>query len=189
LKKLFNETGLRWLWLTLLLLVIDQVTKHWVAGTFDYKESLYVLPFFNLFYIHNEGAAFSFLADQGGWQRWFFTAIASVASIVFLVWMAKTPKQQRLLSIAFALILSGAVGNLIDRALFGYVIDFLDFHWAGYHFAAFNIADSAIFIGAALMIFESFTNKEDDKDSGKDASQASHNKQEEKNNKTNKVEM
>jgi signal peptidase II len=189
LKKLFNDTGLRWLWLTLLLLVIDQVTKHWVAGTFDYRESLFVLPFFNLTYVHNEGAAFSFLADQGGWQRWFFTAIASIASIVFLVWMAKTPKQQRLLSIAFALILSGAVGNLIDRALFGYVIDFLDFHWAGYHFAAFNIADSAIFIGAALMIFESFTNKEDDKDSGKDASQVSHNKQEEKNNKTNKVEI
>ncbi|PKG86412.1 lipoprotein signal peptidase [Colwellia sp. 75C3] len=176
-KKLFNETGLRWLWLTLLCLIIDQVTKHWVAGTFDYRETLSVLPFFNLTYVHNPGAAFSFLADQGGWQRWFFTAIASIASIVFLVWMAKTPKQQRLLSIAFAFILSGAVGNLIDRALFGYVIDFLDFHWAGYHFAAFNIADSAIFIGAALMIFESFTNKESD------------NEKDEKKNKTNKVEM
>jgi len=149
-------------------LIIDQVTKHWVAGTFDYRETLAVLPFFNLTYVHNPGAAFSFLADQGGWQRWFFTAIASIASIVFLVWMAKTPKQQRLLSIAFALILSGAVGNLIDRALFGYVIDFLDFHWAGYHFAAFNIADSVIFIGAALMIFESFTNQEANVDEDSD---------------------
>jgi len=181
-KKLFSETGLSWLWLTLLCLIIDQVTKHWVAGTFDYRESLAVLPFFNLTYVHNTGAAFSFLADQGGWQRWFFTAIASIASIVFLVWMAKTPKQQRLLSIAFALILSGAVGNLIDRALFGYVIDFLDFHWAGYHFAAFNIADSVIFIGAALMIFESFTNKEGDKE----ANQEDQNDKQK--NKTNKVE-
>jgi signal peptidase II len=169
LKKLFSDTGLRWLWLTLLCLIIDQVSKHWVAGTFDYQETFVVLPFFNLFYIHNEGAAFSFLADQGGWQRWFFTAIASIASIVFLVWMAKTPKTQRLLSIAFALILSGAVGNLIDRALFGYVIDFLDFHWADFHFAAFNIADSAIFIGAALMIFESLTNKETDDNSSDDS--------------------
>ncbi len=168
-KKLFSDTGLRWLWLTLLCLIIDQVSKHWVAGTFDYQETFVVLPFFNLFYIHNEGAAFSFLADQGGWQRWFFTAIASIASIVFLVWMAKTPKTQRLLSIAFALILSGAVGNLIDRALFGYVIDFLDFHWADFHFAAFNIADSAIFIGAALMIFESLTNKETDDNSSDDS--------------------
>jgi signal peptidase II len=113
--------------------------------------------------VHNPGAAFSFLADQGGWQRWFFTAIASIASIVFLVWMAKTPKQQRLLSIAFALILSGAVGNLIDRAMYGYVIDFLDFYWGNAHFAAFNVADSVIFIGAGLMIIESFINTESDK--------------------------
>lgn len=156
-KKLFSETGLRWLWLTLLCLIVDQVTKYWVASSFDYRETLSVLPFFNLTYVHNPGAAFSFLADQGGWQRWFFTAIASIASIVFIVWMAKTPKSQKLLSIAFSLMLSGALGNLIDRASFGYVIDFLDFHWAGYHFAAFNVADSMIFIGAALMILDSFT--------------------------------
>ncbi|NQZ26535.1 MAG: signal peptidase II [Colwellia sp.] len=193
LKKLFNDTGLRWLWLTLLCLIIDQVSKQWVAGTFDYRETLSVLPFFNLTYVHNPGAAFSFLADQGGWQRWFFTAIAAIASIVFLVWMAKTPKQQRLLSIAFALILSGAVGNLIDRVLFGYVIDFLDFHWAGFHFAAFNIADSVIFIGAALMIFESFTNKEDNQEANKDANlkanieSQNESDDEEQKNKTNKV--
>ncbi|WP_291614470.1 signal peptidase II [Colwellia sp.] len=192
-KKLFNDTGLRWLWLTLLCLIIDQVSKQWVAGTFDYRETLSVLPFFNLTYVHNPGAAFSFLADQGGWQRWFFTAVAAIASIVFLIWMAKTPKQQRLLSISFALILSGAVGNLIDRVLFGYVIDFLDFHWAGYHFAAFNIADSVIFIGAALMIFESFTNKEDNQEANKDANlkanieSKNESDNEEQKNKTNKV--
>lgn len=155
----FNNSGLRWLWLTLLCLIIDQVTKHWVAGSFGYRETLSVLPFFNFTYVHNPGAAFSFLADQSGWQRWFFTVIASTACIVFIVWLAKTPRSQSLLSAAFALMLSGAMGNLIDRVLFGYVIDFLDFHWSGSHFPAFNVADSMIFIGAALMILDSFLNK------------------------------
>ena len=155
--KIFSETGLRWLWLTIICLILDQVTKHWVAGSFDLYESMQIWPIFSLTYVHNPGAAFSFLADQGGWQRWFFTAIAAIASIVFIVWLAKTPKSQVLLSVAFALMLSGAVGNLIDRALFGYVIDFLDFHWSGTHFPAFNVADSMIFIGAALMILDSFT--------------------------------
>lgn len=159
--KLFSQTGLRWWWLTLTFLIIDQITKHWVAGSFDLYESVNLLPFFSFTYVHNTGAAFSFLADQGGWQRWFFTAIATVASIVFIVWLSKTPKENKLLSIAFALMLSGAVGNLIDRALLGYVIDFIDFHWANYHFPAFNIADSAIFIGAVLMIAESFLNGEE----------------------------
>lgn len=137
-------------------MIIDQVTKHWVAGSFELYESISILPFFNLTYVHNPGAAFSFLADQGGWQRWFFTAIATIASVIFIVWMYKTPRQQTLLGLALAFMLSGALGNLIDRALFGYVIDFLDFHWAGKHFPAFNVADSMIFIGAALMILDSF---------------------------------
>ena len=163
----FNESGLRWLWLTILWVVIDQITKQWVAGSFDYRETLAVLPFFNITYVHNPGAAFSFLADQGGWQRWFFTAIAAIASIIFIVWLAKTSKKQTMLSISFALILSGAVGNLIDRVLFGYVIDFLDFHWSGTHFPAFNVADSMIFIGAALMLLDSFMNPEPEKDQDK----------------------
>ncbi|MBA6294800.1 signal peptidase II [Colwellia sp. MB02u-9] len=162
-KKLFTETGLRWLWLTLVFLVADQVTKQLIVSNMDLSQSIDILPFFNFTYVHNLGAAFSFLADQGGWQRWFFTAIAAIASIVFIVWLAKTPKQQALLSVAFALMLSGAVGNLIDRVLFGYVIDFLDFYGFGYHFPAFNIADSMIFIGAALMIFDSFKNGEPSK--------------------------
>mgnify|MGYP003385828932 FL=1 len=156
-KTLFADTGLRWLWLTLLCLILDQVTKQLVAGSFELGDTVSVLPIFNITYVRNFGAAFSFLADQGGWQRWFFTAIAAIASIVFTVWLAKTPKSQTLISIAFALMLSGAIGNLIDRALFGYVIDFLDFHWASYRFATFNVADSMIFIGAALMILDSFT--------------------------------
>jgi signal peptidase II len=165
LNKLFTETGLRWLWLTLLCLVFDQVTKQWVVGVFNLYESFEVLPIFNITYVHNLGAAFSFLADQGGWQRWFFTAIAAIASIVFIIWLAKTPRSQTLLGIAFALMLSGAVGNLIDRVMFGYVIDFLDFHWAGNHFPAFNVADSMIFIGAAFMILDSFITKDDSKKS------------------------
>ncbi len=162
-NKLFTETSLRWLSLTVIFLVLDQVTKQWVAGSFEYLESVPVLPFFSLTYVHNLGAAFSFLADQGGWQRWFFTAIAAIACIVFIIWLAKTPKQQNILGIALALMLSGAAGNLIDRALFGYVIDFLDFHWAGHHFPAFNVADSMIFIGAALMILDSFKQESEKK--------------------------
>ncbi|MFT6900739.1 MAG: signal peptidase II [Colwellia sp.] len=159
-NKLFTETGFKWLWLTVLFLIIDQVTKHLVVNAFDLGESMNILPFFDLRYVQNPGAAFSFLADQDGWQRWFFTIIAAVASVVFLVWLAKTPKSNPLLSIALAFMLSGAVGNLIDRVLFGYVIDMLDFHIAGNHWPVFNIADSAIFIGAAVMIFDSFKNGE-----------------------------
>ena len=159
-KNLFTQTGLRWLWLTIICLIADQVTKQLIVSNMDLYQSIDILPFFNLTYVHNLGAAFSFLADQGGWQRWFFTAVAAIASVVFIVWLAKTPKQQVLLSVAFALMLSGAVGNLIDRVLFGYVIDFLDFYGFGYHFPAFNVADSMIFLGAALMIFDSFKNGE-----------------------------
>jgi len=157
--KLFKDSGLRWWWLTLVCLLVDQISKQWVATQMDLYQSIEILPFFNLTYVHNLGAAFSFLADQGGWQRWFFTAIASIASIVFIVWLAKTPKENKILGIAFALLLSGALGNLIDRVLFGYVIDFLDFYLGSYRWPAFNVADSMIFIGAALMIIDSFKNQ------------------------------
>ena len=157
----FSSSALKWLWLTVLFLVIDQVTKHWVAGTFDLYESVSVMPYFNLTYVHNEGAAFSFLADQGGWQRWFFATVAALASGLFLYWLAKTPASNKVLGIGFALMLSGAVGNLIDRVLLGYVIDFLDFYVGKSHWPAFNVADSVIFVGAALMIYDSFTNKDE----------------------------
>lgn len=157
----YKSSGLVWLWLTVVFIIVDQVTKQYIVANFDLYERTAVLPFFNLTYAQNPGAAFSFLADQPGWQRWFFSIIATIASIVFLVWMAKTPKENRLLSIAFALLLSGAVGNLIDRLIFGYVIDFLDFYWGQYHWPAFNVADSVIFIGAALMILDSFKKEPD----------------------------
>jgi len=156
-----RNSSLSWLWVTVIFLIIDQVTKHMVAGSMELYQSINVLPFFDITYAQNPGAAFSFLADQGGWQRWFFTAIAAIASIVFLVWLKRTPANQPILAAALACMLSGAMGNLIDRALFGYVIDFLDFYYAGYHWPTFNIADSIIFIGAALMIIDSF--KDDDK--------------------------
>ena len=166
----FKNTGLIWLWLTCLFLIVDQITKHLTVSSMELYESIEVFSFFSITYVHNPGAAFSFLADQSGWQRWFFTVIAAVASIIFIVWLAKTPKENKLLSIAFALLLSGAVGNLIDRVLFGYVIDFLDFHIGNNHWPAFNVADSAIFIGAALMIFDSFlgNEKNDEKNSHTD---------------------
>ena len=161
--SLFKRTGLRWIWLTIICLIVDQVTKQWVAGSMDLYQSINVWPFFDITYVHNLGAAFSFLADQGGWQRWFFTAVAAIASIVFVVWLAKTPKEQTMLSVAFALMLSGALGNLIDRVMFGYVIDFLDFYIGSSHWPAFNVADASIFIGAAFMILDSFKNQSSDK--------------------------
>jgi signal peptidase II len=157
---LFTQTGLRWLWLALLILIIDQLSKTWVVANFDLYESVAVMPFFNLTYMQNTGAAFSFLADAGGWQRWFFTTIAIVVSAVLLYWMKQAPRQQNLLPIAFALIISGAIGNVIDRMLHGYVVDFLDVYVGQYHWPAFNVADSAIFIGAALMLYDGFTSKE-----------------------------
>jgi len=160
-KMNFKETALSWLWLAIVFIVIDQVTKQWVANTFNYGESLSIISYFNITYVHNPGAAFSFLADQPGWQRWFFTTISLAASILFVVWMSKTPKSNKLLSVALAFMLSGAVGNLIDRALFGYVIDFIDVYIFSYNYPVFNIADSAIFIGAMLIILDMFINKKD----------------------------
>lgn len=171
----FSNSGLKWLWLTVLFLVIDQVTKHWVANVFNLYETLPVFPSFNLFYTHNTGAAFSFLAEQGGWQRWFFALIATAASALFTYWLAKTPASNKVLGIGFALMLSGALGNLIDRVLLGYVIDFLDFYIGDAHWPAFNVADSAIFVGAALMIYDSFTSEDNEsgKDSGNDSTKNS----------------
>jgi signal peptidase II len=153
---LTNKSSLQWLWITAIFLIIDQISKQWVAGSMDLYQSINILPFFNITYAQNHGAAFSFLADQGGWQRWFFTSIAAIASIVFLVWLKRTPKEQYILAASLACMLSGALGNLIDRLLFGYVIDFLDFYVKGYHWPTFNVADSIIFVGAALMIIDSF---------------------------------
>ncbi len=147
---------LKWLWLSLLALVLDQSSKLLVAGSMSLYESISVIPFFNITYVHNTGAAFSFLSDAGGWQRWLFAALAVVISAVLAVWLARLQKHETLLAVALALVLGGALGNLVDRLLYGYVIDFLDVYYRQWHWPAFNIADSAISLGVFLMLLESF---------------------------------
>ncbi len=144
-----------WLWLSLalLVLVIDQLTKWLIVGQFVLGDSRPVTSFFNLVRAHNSGAAFSFLAQAGGWQRWFFTGIGLAASAL-MVWMLRAHPGQKLFGFAIACILGGAIGNVIDRLVHGYVVDFLDVHWAGWHFPAFNAADSAITLGAACLLLD-----------------------------------
>ncbi|HLP97173.1 MAG TPA: signal peptidase II [Sideroxyarcus sp.] len=149
----------RWLLLAVVVIVLDQLSKAAINSHFTYGESLVLLPFFNLVLAHNTGAAFSFLHDAGGMQRWLFSGIALVAS-VWIVWLLRKHSAEKLFCLALALILGGALGNLIDRIAYGYVVDFLDFHWSGYHFPAFNIADSAISCGAALLIWDGFKGKD-----------------------------
>lgn len=142
-----------WLGLALLLFLADQVTKQWILDHYQLGDATVITSFFNIVRAHNTGAAFSFLADASGWQRWFFTGIG-VAAAAFIIWMLRANAGQRLLSFALSCILGGAVGNVIDRLQHGYVVDFLDFHWAGWHFPAFNLADSAITVGAVLLILD-----------------------------------
>ncbi|OYX24785.1 MAG: signal peptidase II, partial [Hydrogenophilales bacterium 32-62-9] len=143
----------KWLGIALLVIVADHLTKFWVSSVLDYQEVVPVLPFFSLVLVYNTGAAFSFLADAGGWQRWFFTAIG-IAAALFVVGLLKSHAGQKLFSFALACILAGALGNVIDRSLYGYVVDFLDFHYGKWHFPAFNLADIAITVGAAGLIVD-----------------------------------
>ncbi|NQW79991.1 MAG: lipoprotein signal peptidase [Polaromonas sp.] len=142
-----------WLGLALLLLIADQFTKVLILGYYQLGDATYVTSFFNIVRVHNSGAAFSFLASASGWQRWFFTAVG-VGAALFIVHMLRSHPGQKLFSFAMACILGGAIGNVIDRLLHGYVIDFVDVHYAGWHFPAFNIADSAITIGAVCLILD-----------------------------------
>ena len=144
---------LPWLGLALLILIADQFTKVLILGYYQLGDATYVTSFFNVVRVHNAGAAFSFLANAGGWQRYLFTGIG-IAAAIFIIWMLKTHNGQKLFAFALACILGGAIGNVIDRTLYGYVVDFLDFHVAGWHFPAFNIADSAISIGAVCLILD-----------------------------------
>jgi len=147
------RTLLRWLALALVIVVLDQVTKSLIVDQFALGDSRTVTPFFNLVRAHNPGAAFSFLAGADGWQRWFFTGLGIAAS-AFIVWMILKHPGQTLFCLAVALILGGAVGNVVDRLLHGHVIDFIQVHWAGWYFPSFNVADSAITVGAALLILD-----------------------------------
>ncbi|WP_298430897.1 signal peptidase II [Ottowia sp.] len=149
-----------WLALAALVVVLDQFTKWLIVGNYHLGDSTYVTSFFNIVRAHNTGAAFSFLAAAGGWQRWLFTALALAAS-VFIVWLLRSHAKQTLFAFSLAMILGGAIGNVIDRSMHGYVVDFLDFHWPLLsplfyrgHFPAFNLADSAITAGAVGLILD-----------------------------------
>jgi signal peptidase II len=142
----------RWLALATFVVLLDQASKAWVLASFRYMESLVVTPFFNLVLVYNSGAAFSFLAGAGGWQKWFFVVLALGISL-WLLSLLRQHAGERLLPLALSLILGGAIGNVIDRLRFDAVVDFLDFHLAGYHWPAFNVADSAITVGVLLMLW------------------------------------
>ncbi len=147
-----------WLGIAFIVILFDQLSKIVVMQMLNYGDSRTITGFFNLVLAYNKGAAFSFLADQGGWQRWFFTGIAALA-VIFIVYLLRRNASQRLFCTGLALILGGAIGNLIDRVLYGHVIDFLDFHVSGWHWPAFNVADTAIVVGAALFILDELRRK------------------------------
>jgi len=149
----------RWLALAALIVVADQVTKYAVVQYFAVNNTVAVTSFLNLLLVYNPGAAFSFLSDAAGWQRWFFVSIALIAS-AWIVYLLREYPNQRLFALALSLVLAGAVGNVIDRILFGAVVDFLDFHAYGWHWPAFNVADSAITCGALLLIWDALRPKE-----------------------------
>jgi signal peptidase II len=148
-----SSSMLPWLALALIILIADQFTKVLILGYYRLGDSTTITPFFNIVRAHNTGAAFSFLAGASGWQRWLFTGIG-VAATLFILYLLRTHPGQKLFCFALACILGGAVGNVVDRVLHGYVVDFLQFHWGGWSFPAFNIADMGITIGAACLILD-----------------------------------
>lgn len=158
------ESGvmLRWLWLAVAVIALDLGTKALASAMLTYANPVPVMPLFNLTLLHNTGAAFSFLADADGWQRWFFVGLAVAVSVFLVVWMKSLRRGETWTAIAIALILGGALGNVYDRVVHGYVVDFLHFYWRDYHFPAFNLADTAITIGAGMMILDMFRKPADD---------------------------
>ncbi len=147
---------MRWLWLSVLVVVLDQFSKFFISENLTLNPPVELTSWLNLVLAHNTGAAFSFLGEAGGWQRWFFAILAGVVSIVLIVWLLKLPKKAVWMASALALILGGAIGNLIDRVRFGHVVDFIDFHIDTWHFATFNIADAAISVGAVMLLIDAF---------------------------------
>ena len=153
---------LPWLWLTVLVFVLDQASKFYFEGALNLYQQIVVIPdLFSWTLAYNTGAAFSFLAGQSGWQRWLFALIAIVVSVVLVVWLKRLKPSETWLAIALALVLGGALGNLVDRVLFGHVIDFILVHWQNrWYFPAFNLADSAITVGAIMLVIDMFTSKQ-----------------------------
>ena len=154
-KHTLRHSGLFWVWISLIVVVLDQATKIWADTTLILGQPVEVMPFFNLTLLYNTGVAFSFMADAGGWQRWFFTILAAAISTIIVVWMARTPRARVWENTALAMILGGAIGNnLIDRVIYGHVIDFIDVYYQQWHWPVFNIADSAITIGAIMLLID-----------------------------------
>ena len=153
-----EQTGskLKWLWLAVAVIAVDLGTKALASEMLTYGDPVPVVPLFNLTLLHNTGAAFSFLADAAGWQRWFFVGLAVVVSGVLVYWLKGLKRHETWTAVAIALILGGAIGNVYDRVVHGYVVDFLHFYWQDWHFPAFNLADTAITIGAGMMILDIF---------------------------------
>lgn len=155
-----RNNQLRWVILSIIVIIIDLATKYLASQNLTYGQPVEILPFFNLTLLHNYGAAFSFLSNANTtWQVIVLSAIALIVAIVILIWLARLPKNKNLTACALSLILGGALGNVYDRMIHGYVVDFLDFHINNYHWPAFNIADSAICIGAVILILMSFKSK------------------------------
>ncbi len=155
------QSGWRWLPLSAVLIVIDQLSKAWIESNFRLYESVAVLPVLDITRVHNPGAAFSFLADAGGWQRWFFSVLALGVGGGLIWWLRGIPSRGRAaLCGGLALIVAGALGNLIDRLQFGHVVDFVHAHWGSAYFPAFNVADAAITIGAGLVILDGFLHRD-----------------------------
>jgi signal peptidase II len=146
-----------WLWLSFFVVILDQATKALVVGTVKMKSSIQLLPILDIVYLENRGAAFSMLHDAGGWQRWFFIVLALIVSVVLMVWLRRIrTSEQLILAIGISLVLGGALGNVIDRVWHSYVIDFIYFHWKDWYFPAFNIADTAITLGAGCLLIDAF---------------------------------
>lgn len=165
---------LKWLWLTVLVILVDQASKQAAIQLLAHSGQYSFLPYFNFSLAFNKGAAFSFLSNAGGWQRWFFTTLSIGVSIFIFLWLKKLTPKEKLLAASLALILGGAIGNIIDRSIYGHVIDFIDWYYpsneclpffyllnqSNCHWPTFNIADSSIFLGAVLMIIQAIFNKE-----------------------------
>lgn len=141
-------------------IVLDQITKIYIDGSLALGERIPVMPSFNITLWYNEGSAFSFLSNAGGWQRWFFTIVSSVVSIVLIVWLYRLTRQEKLMTWSIALILGGAIGNLIDRVAYGHVVDFIQWYYQSWYFPTFNIADAAITVGAIFLLISTFTTPE-----------------------------
>ncbi len=164
----FGKLG--WVWLSVVVFVVDQVTKYWFDNNLQMYERITVIPdYFSWTLAYNTGAAFSFLAGASGWQRWLFTLIAVVVSVILVVWMKRLKSDETWLAVGLALVLGGALGNLVDRVVFGHVVDFILVHWENrWYFPAFNLADSAITVGAVLLALDMFKSKKPEEEVARD---------------------